>query len=250
LTVRDGTMAKVHDDGDLTKNYRFEATSDRRGLWKGWQEFSCQKDRVGVLLPYIGSSWELFPFMAVTDRQIVGTEGGMCRVRVNYEGANTGGGAGGGGGPVEVYSLRVTLSEEPITTHPRYDDLDDADIVEAYELATNPPREKDGKSLKEIDTSGWDPLKIELFEDVQKGIEAYRDPKVSWVKKWVDDQLPTNLNDIGEISTPEGDPPTVAAGRNWLFTGLQSDERGGVYELEATWELSGKGGWNTRYYQD
>jgi hypothetical protein len=242
-------MARTFHSGELVPSWRFEAESDARGFWTGWQEFSAPKGHAGELLPEKGSVWNYFTFMTVVKRKIIGMEGELVRVMVFYEGANTSGGEGGEGGVEAVYSLRVALSEEPISTHPRYvDALTAADIMEAYELATNPPREKEGTGIKVVDTAEWDPLKIELYEDLQKGIEAYRDPKVTWTKRWVDEALPTNLNEIGDISTPEGDPPAVANDRNWIFGGLTSDQRGEVYELEATWELSGRGGWLERYY--
>lgn len=242
--------AQVYDDGNLTGTTDWSAKSDQKGLWTGSQEFFCQRDNIGTLLPSIGASWSLFPWMYVTDREIIGEGGKMVRLRLTFEGANMDNASGGGGVPVPQYSLRVSLSEEPLTTHPRYSTLSKDDIIEAYTLATDPPRSEDGKSVLEISTTGWPALKIELYEKLQNGVEAYRDPKVSWVKKWVDDELPTNLNTIGEIGTPPGSPPAVAADRNWLFAGLQSDERGGVYELEETWELSGKGGWDENLYLD
>ena len=117
------------------------------------------------------------------------------------------------------------------------------------ELATNPPRGEDGKTVKEPDTTGWAVEKLELYNDTKKGIEAYREPRVTWSKRWISKEKPTGLNDIGNIDTTDGDPPQVSSGRNWLNVGIRSRERGKVYENEVTWELSGRGGWLARYYE-
>ena len=88
----------------------------------------------------------------------------------------------------------------------------------------------------------------ELYNKLRRGQESYLDPKVSWRKEWVSNTRPTNLNDVGDIVTPDGDPPTPAAGRNWLHMGLESRQRGKVFENSEVADLSGRGGWDDDIY--
>jgi hypothetical protein len=240
-------MGQTITNGGLNAQFNFEATRDRRGFWTGWQEFHCERDVLATVIPNTGASWELIPFMKVVECKIVGHEGRISTLRVNYEGASPG--EGFGGGPEPEYVLAIAVSDEPIGSHPRYvDDLTAEQIAEAVELARNPPRSKDGKTVEEVDTDGWPALQVELYEDIQRGIESYRDPKVTWTARTIETAIPENLNEVGDISVPDGDVPAVAASRNWLFTGMTSRERGDVFEIDKTWELSGRGGWLERYY--
>ena len=152
--------------------------------------------------------------------------------------------------PITEYSLEVTTSDEPLATHPRYESLSAEDKAEAVEFALNPPLEDDGETLKEIDKTDWSTEKEELYDKMRSGVEAYRDPKVIWGARWVSDALPSNLNKTGEIDNPSGDPPAVGSDRNWMYLGARTRIRGLVYEIEESWELSGRGGWDPDLYSD
>lgn len=240
-------MSDRFHPGGLIPTPNFSFTRDQAGLWTGTHEFHCPKEELAALIPSRGEAHHFIGFLGVSKVTINGMAGALIRMIVHYAGYQPG---EDGESEEAEYTLSLSTSEEPIETHPRYDALSDFDIMEAVELARNPPKSADGKKVREVDTSGWDALKVELYQDIQAGLEAYREPRVTWTKRWVSDQRPQNLNAIGEIDTPEGSPPPVAAGRNWLNAGMTSRERGEVFENEITWELSGRGGWNTRYYQD
>lgn len=238
---------RVVHPGYLVPEPGFQARRDRAGLWSGTQVYSCPERELGRLLPRQGSPHPKLGFLTVDEISFEIVQEGICRITAVYAGASFGG--GGGGEPEDEYFLEVSTSEEPISTHYRYDALSGQDVLEAVELATNPPRSEDGKKVLEPDTSGWNPLKLELYEDTKKGIEAYREPRVTWTKRWISKSKPTGLNDIGKIDDPEGDVPEAAAGRNWMNIGLRSRIRGKVFENEVSWELSGRGGWLERYYE-
>ena len=139
------------------------------------------------------------------------------------------------------------MSEEPLETHPRYvDNLEVEEIQDAVDKATNPPKDSEGE-LEEVDQTGWGDGKIELYDFLAGGLVSYRDPKVSWSESWVDNDMP-NLNKIGEIEEPAGNPPALAAGRNWLLSGIKMVPRGGVFECSKVYEASGRGGWKTELY--
>ncbi len=237
---------KIIHPGNLVPMPGFRARKDRAGMWTGSQKYHCKENELASLLPRQGSVHPKMDFMALDEVEFEIMQEGLVIVTGHYAGASFGGGAGGV--PEDEFSLEISTSEEPIQTHFRYESETAEDIVEAVELATNPPLEDDGKSVAEIDQTGWSALKVELYDDVRKGIESYREPRVSWTRRWVSQSKPTGLNEIGKIGTPDGDPPAIAAGRNWLNMGMRSVQRGEIFENEVTWELSGRGGWLARYY--
>jgi len=241
-------MGRNYHPGELVPTHKFDFERDQAGLWTGTQEYHCEQAELYRLIPPRGAPHYLMPFMGVSKVRIAGFQQKLVVLVVTYAGFQPG--EDSEDGPVPEFTLSLSTSEEPVQTHPRYDELSDQDIVEATELARNPPRSENGKEVEEVDTGDWPALKIELYEDIQSGLESYREPRVTWTKRWVSDSLPNDLNRIGEIDTPEGSPPPVAGDRDWMNTGLTSRERGGVYENELSWELSGRGGWNERYYSD
>lgn len=240
-------MARTVHRGNFQPTNNFDFKRDQAGLWTGFHEYHCKQSELARLIPPNGTPHQFMLWLGVSGVRIAGVAGGLVRVFVDFAGAQFG---PDGATEEAEYTLTLSTSEEPVETHHRYDDLSDFDIQEARELALNPPKARDGKSIKEADTDGWDGLKLELYDDLRSGLEAYREPRVMWTKRWVSDSRPDDLNRIGEIDTPEGDPPQPAAGRDWLNAGLVSKERGDVFENELSWELSGRGGWNERYYAD
>lgn len=242
---------KIYHPGNLVAMPGFKASKDNAGLWTGTQMYHCKESELLNLMPRQGSPHPKFPYLALETVSFEIFQEGLAKITAGYAGASFG--FDGSEEPEEEYNLDISTSEEPISTHHRYTDpaggLSAQDILEAVELATNPPRSEDGKKVKEPDISTWNQLKKDLYDDTKKGIEAYREPRVTWSKRWISKEKPTGLNDIGKsLNNPEGDPPQAAAGRNWLNIGIRSRERGKVYENEITWELSGRGGWLARYY--
>tara|TARA_R110001599_G_C12090141_1_gene645941 strand:+ start:90 stop:830 length:741 start_codon:yes stop_codon:yes gene_type:complete len=241
-------MRTFHGHG-LEKKFGLKLSRDKMGLWTGTQVYTCLRENFAWVVPGQGSSHEDFPFLTVDEIESVeGLEGGMMKIVAKYAGKLGASDEEGEGENVPEYNLEVTTSDEPLATHPKYDALDSYDRAEAVELATNPPMEDDGESLKEIDTSEWSENKQELYGKIRIGIEAFRDPKVVWSKRWVSESLPANLNKTGEIDEPGGSEPGVAADRNWLYLGARTRIRGKVYEIEESWELSGRGGWDEDLY--
>lgn len=238
---------KIYHPGDLVAMPGFKASKDNAGLWTGTQMYHCKESELLNLMPRQGSPHPKFPYLALETVSFEIFQEGLAKITAGYAGASFG--FDGSEEPEEEYNLDISTSEEPISTHHRYNALDEQDILEAVELATNPPRGEDGKTVKQPNTTGWAVEKLELYNDTKKGIEAYREPRVTWSKRWISKEKPTGLNDIGKsVPNPEGDPPQAAAGRDWLNIGIRSRERGKVYENEITWELSGRGGWLSRYY--
>lgn len=236
--------------GDFVVGDDFNLVRDKRGLWTGSQVYYIRKSRLLSLMPKIGSEHPSFSWVRLEDVTCNGEEAGWVKVDAKYNGVQD---LGLDDAEAEVenppeYTLTTSLAEEPLETHPKYvEALSVADIQEASRLAKDPPVDEDKKPV-EVDVSEWDELKVELYDFLRRGVESFRDPKVTWTKRWVSTERPGDLNDVGKIDEPEGSPPSAAEGRNWMNMGLNSTERSAVFENEVTWEMSGRGGYLAKLY--
>lgn len=235
--------------GGLLKSHELTLRRDPAGLWTGTQIYHCLRSELGLYAPRQREAHPDFDWLHVDSMEVTGMEKGVCRLSVAYAGAFS---LGQDDEEVEnppEYALEISVSEEPLETHPRYEQaLDPDDIREAVELAKNPPREDDG-TLSTVDQTGWSVFKTELYEYLQGGFESYRDPKQTWTKRWISEDYPSGRDEVGSINVPDGNPGGWATGRNWLLVGFRVTERGEVYECEKVWELSGRGGWNADFYE-
>ncbi|MGJ8677229.1 MAG: hypothetical protein ACSHX0_06910 [Akkermansiaceae bacterium] len=238
-------MVKAWNTEELIKSHEFTLTRDERGFWSGTQVYYCYKDKLATLVPQNLSVHPDYNFIWVEGVDVKGEEAGWLKLEVKYAGTTSNDDNSEDSEP--TYSLDLALSEEPLETHERYNELSPEDIQEAVNQARNPKTDDEGKPV-EVDISQWDDLKSELYDYLRKGFESYRDPKVTWSVDWVSTALPSGLSDIGQISSPDGNPPNSGGGRNWLFVGLRTRQRGRVFENSAVWELSGRGGWNADIY--
>ena len=240
-------MGERFNEEGLVTTYELGLTRDDRGLWSGSQVYYCPKERLAELAPAHRSVHPDYPWLTLETLRVTGEEGRWLRLDASYAGVLNFTTDDGDADEGATYSLDITLSEEPLETHPRYADLAADEVQVAVSLARNPSMDENNQPVQP-DTSEWPELQLELYDFVRTGFESYRDGKVTWTRNWVSDERPSNLNEVGDIYEPRGNPPAVAAGRNWLFVGLRSLERGGVFENSEVGELSGRGGWNEVIY--
>jgi hypothetical protein len=144
------------------------------------------------------------------------------------------------GNPDPIYDLDYSTSEEPIETHKDFDTT----------LA--------GTSKHRLHGAVFDSLGAFLGftnfgEDAElaatwRGISSYLNPGAIWRKNYVTKTRPTDVGQLGRIDVPEGNPPSVPNGRNWLYIGLTWEQRGLTYQVRKEWRLSGRRGWNQLIY--
>lgn len=179
-----------------------------------------------------------FPTMAVSrvnwdkTRQ---TAGQFYRVAYIYEGFI-------GRLPEPTYELSGTLSEEPIETHPNFEDFagtPSAPLNGAVFLdpETNKPTTSDELGVfTEFGISGN-----------KAGVSSYASPTVMWTEIRYSTSKPSELGDLGEIDNPNGGPPNFT-GRDWLLWDISYRRRGAIYEIRISWKLSGRNGWDEDIY--
>lgn len=148
-----------------------------------------------------------------------------------------------------VYTLEGTLSEDPIQLHPDF----------VSNIAGKPSAPLNGALFVDPETEQeTTDDSIGVFREFKAitsgtqnkkaGVSSYLVPGLRWVKRWTARAAPTDFTKLGEIDTPEGPAPSVSP-RNWLFYSLTYTKKGGLYDIEKTWLMSAKGGWDQEIYQ-
>jgi hypothetical protein len=87
---------------------------------------------------------------------------------------------------------------------------------------------------------------------IAQGQTTYQKSSYTWNEATEgEDQLtPAQINKLGHISTPRGDPPEPAGTRNWMLTSVSQSQSGELYRTTLEWMLSEEGGFNDFLYED
>ena len=239
-----------HDGGIIfTDQYSFD--EDEKGIWQGEHTMYARMETLAADIPRKYSQHPIFTSLVLEKASFSGAKAGWVEVRGRYVGLIRGDGEEepDDDSPQVRYRLGISLSDDPLETFHEYvDELTPLQIQTASEWAKNPPKDEAGEVMTP-DTAGWDPLQIELYDYLKRGVVSYRVPRPVWTKSWVSTARPANLNSVGKIEEAPN-APAVSEGRNWLNAGLTSLQIGQIFENEKVWELSGRGGWIERFYSD
>lgn len=189
-----------------------------------------------------GNPHSLWGFLSCDKVSISHDAGPMWMAEANFFGVQ--------GIPAAIFDLDLSTSEEPIETHPKFNDA-----------VTNFATDANGATFDIGDGSFlgfqrrpiWDPaLDIPTPRTITNpswvGVHSYLAPGAVWRKTYVTATQPADISGLGKIEAPEGSPPTVEAGRNWLNTGLSWEQRGLTFQVRKEWRLSGRQGWNAVIY--
>jgi hypothetical protein len=220
---------------------------DKEGKWTATQVFYCHRSSAVQLMPRPGTVHPEVSFIAVSQVSANFTEGDLAEITCEYAGAEE------KDEETEkdsaVYTMGLSLSEEPLLSHPRYADIPDAEREAIQQIASGKDKDDQGRALKDkIDSDTGK----EALTKVLRGQTSYYSPRVTWRESWVRSKPvgSSDLNDIGNISTPSGPAPALAGGRNWLLNGVTQTQEGKSYRIEAEWLASDRGGWDDDIYTD
>ncbi len=217
-----------------------EIVTDRYGLDTGKVYWKAPRDSALSVAPSLLAGHPMATHMKM-ERRTVQFDAGFARIIGDYAGIT-------GADTTPIYELVGGVSEEPIQTHPDFADI-----------AGTPDQPENGAIF--VDENGYvsfdpDRATFSHFAAVLNGeknplagVTAYLDPaQVVWRKTWVTRQRPGDISQLGEIDGPEGSPPSLGGGKNWLYYSLRYEQRGEVYQVTKEWKASGRGGWNTDIY--
>jgi hypothetical protein len=233
--------------GTLYAQPGFSLSVDREGKWSATQVFQCHRESVTALLPRPGTVHPEVPFIAVDGVNATITEGDLAEITVHYAGAE----------PREpenekanaTYSMALSLSEEPLLTHHRYSTLSSAEKQALNQIMGGKDKDDQGKALRDKVTSERGK---EALAKIDRGQTSYYSPRVAWRESWVRDHpaAAAELNKTGQVDTPNGPVPPLAAGRNWLRNGATQTQEGASFRIEVEWLASDRGGWDPDLYTD
>ena len=168
-----------------------------------------------------------------------------------------------------TYRLEGRMSEKSLTEHPKFKALQDNQQVALKELISGNiiwsedpftagdfalwyPRQENGSQTMFYVTLAGD--SINFANLIAGGITTYVSPTITWTEtaEGSSPMTSSQLNKLGKISNPRGNPPEPSGTRNWMLTGAGQEQRGvalgAIYQTTVEWTLSEKDGWNDFLY--
>lgn len=231
--------------GRLYPQPGYSVQIDKEGKWTATQVFLCHRDSAVKLMPRPGAIHPEISFIAVSQSTANFTEGDLAEITCTYTGAEDKPGEDEKANA--VYTMGLSLSEEPILSHKRYKDIDAKEREKIQLILSGKEKDDEGNKLRDKVESA---LGKEVLDKIDRGQTSYYSPRVVWRESWVRDKpaKSAELNDIGNIATPSGPAPGLSGGRNWLLNGVTQTQEGKSFRLELEWLASDRGGWDPDIY--
>jgi hypothetical protein len=260
--------------GQIVPQPDFQATQDQNGGWRGSQSFMVRLgdfDSPAIRARFdIGTSAtaldpnneSIWSFLRVKTISPQATLGGFRLIMVEFQGFWTGDGSEQQ--PEEIYptySLRGANRSEPIQNHPKFKALALDErlalgklITGEYAWGDDPFSPGDKVTYRPGDPPSVvepDPINsedgIEFATRISEGTTTYERGGFEWWKRW-DSNVPltsSQLNSLGKITNPPGNPPQPGGGRNWMMISANQEQEGAReprYSIEIGFNLSDEGG--------
>lgn len=153
----------------------------------------------------------------------------------------------------ERFFMDPSLSDEPLFTFHKFADISDEMKSALRDYQASDRTNADYNTCNGI--VGGDENAFSFLNAMADGQEAWRAPRVVWVRK----RSVKNLNEIdfdliGKIDDPPQDKdsnPNTPEGYSWMYLPpiVTPSADGQTYDVEERWERSDEGGWNTFFYE-
>jgi hypothetical protein len=257
----------------------FTATKSKEGGWTGSHSFAikriawnnasvrgqfAQGTAITELDPDLPSYWN---FMKIVEPRVTSEEGDIIIVETTIaggEGAQYGDGDELADGIVPSYRLNGQLQEFPLSQHPRWVALTalqkealagmiDGGIFLNYATDVFGYRDESQNFYPFSAYSGIATGDCLAFAKlIAEGTTTYLKPVFTWTESTQGDGPLTGaqINKLGRISNPRGNPPEPNGTRDWMLTSAFQEERGDLYTTDLEWTLSERGGHNQLLYAE
>lgn len=259
----------------------FTATRDENGGWTGRHLFAIRSSAwansavrgkfakgvaITTLDPGLSSFWE---FVKVVGVEVTSDEGDFTMVTAQL--------SGGQGATYDdeqlsanaepTYRLSGQLQDAPFSLHPKW-----AALSDIFKWALGEQINGNARPSKEFTQVGsydeedfFTPLKdtsdasitftgdaIEFCKRIALGDTTYLRPVITWTEstQGTDGLTNAQLNKLGNIATPRGNPPEAAGTRDWMLTSAFQEQRGDLTTTDLEWTLSEKGGHDEFLYDE
>jgi hypothetical protein len=166
--------------GRLYPQPGFTLRIDKEGKWSATQVFICHRASVASLMPRPGTQHPEISFISVSQTTATITEGDLAEIVCEYAGAE----AKEEDREKEsaVYTMGLSLSEEPLLSHPRYASLSEDERTAIQQIASGKEKDDQGRALKDKVTSETG---REALAKIGRGQTSYYSPRVTWRESWV-----------------------------------------------------------------
>jgi len=265
---------------DVVPQPGFNAGRDENGGWTGRHSFAIRRTAwensavrakfvKGVAITTLDSDLSFYwSFLKVVSHEVTSEEGDFTMVSVELSGAQ-GASYGEDGAEDPTYRLSGQLQDAPFSIHPKWEALSDIEKAglgllirgqAEYDLPTFAVGEFDleTETFNSFKDSAGDEMLMdaedakEFAKRIARGETTYLRPVITWTESAQGNDGLTNaqLNKLGNISTPRGDPPEAAGTRDWMLTSAFQEQNGELFTTDLEWTLSEKGGHDDFLYAD
>jgi len=159
-----------------------------------------------------------------------------------------------------TYLLTGQLTNAEFAEHPKWKDLGDEekkllgmllsglltyDVDDGY-LYLNNDANATVAYIEQLTTADAG----EFASRIQQGKTTYDKCTYTWTEttEGLDQLTNAQINNLGKISTPRGEPPDPAGTRDWMLTSVSQSQAGELYRTTLEWTLSESGGHDTFLY--
>jgi hypothetical protein len=211
-------------------------------------------------------SWN---FLKIVETEIVSEEGDIVMISVTLSGAQGASYNEEDEAPDPTYRLSGQLQDAPLSMHPKWAALEDIEKA-GLALLIRGQAEYDLPTFKvgsySVEDSTFNAIKdssgTEILMDsedakefalrIARGETTYSRPVITWTEsaQGTDGLTNAQLNKLGNVSTPRGDPPEASGTRDWMLTSAFQEQRGDLFTTDLEWTLSEKGGHDAFLYEE
>ncbi len=264
---------------DIEPQPGFSATRDENGGWTGRHSFAIRRTSYGTLAGNFAKGTSVtsldtdlpfsFSFLKIVTTEVSSEEGDFIMMNVTLAGSPsaTYGDDGLGGQAEPTYALRGSLQDAPLSIHPKWAALSDLEKQALGEMISSglvydPPTgkvgTKDERTFWAEETSEGTEYVLTAADAkafavrIARGETTYLRPVFTWTESTAgnDELTAAQLNKLGNIATPRGDPPDPGGTRDWMLTSAFQEETGDLFRTELEWTLSEKGGHASFLYDE
>ena len=249
----------------------FTATREENGGWTGSHKFAIRTASFGVVSSAFAKGTAIttldsglsdyWAFMKVVGVEVTNEEGDFTFITASISGAKGASYGEDGENPDPTYRLSGQLQDAPLSIHPKWAALSDIEKaglgllirgqaeydlptfkVGAFSIENDTFKAIEDSTGEEIVMSAADAKAFALR--IARGETTYLRPVLTWTEsaQGTDGLTNAQLNELGNISTPRGDPPEAAGTRDWMLTSAFQEQSGELITTDLEWTLSEKGG--------
>ena len=271
--------------GDWVPQPDFAAQQDTEGGWTATQSFTIARATldletfqddfrvnrpIGDLYPEIEGFWRFLGLASIP--RVKHIAGDYTVISVKFAGYTGPTGQGTGDDvpePVPTYALRGAVQERDIMLHPKLaaalrifpalPGIIKGLLEDKYELRdvggddkfVNKQSDPEGNiTYRElpIQPAAGDSLIFATL--VAQGVMTYKFPTFLWTKTWDSTEgiKPAEVNNLGTVDAPDGDPPAIDGDRDWLLVTASQEQDGLKFRNTKEWQLSDRDGWDSDIY--